>query len=305
MSTSYADHDALVNAFVTDVVQRKHWSYDHIVHSHTGLSRVDHGVSCNFNPRPWFYKSTHPGARPNPTDGYLTLHQVSGPEFSSVEAMASTEPFGGVVASVLRVQNYLLMDTFTRFIQPGDALCVGFHATETKCYLENVLLNGLNPSMSGYGTLGVGSYIATHAERSIDGYASLFRTPMYTDCQDQNRIDRYKFVTLFCCNKGKRVLSGSPKRATLPQGCGAFVDIIYRPRSLCFQEYERLCPAYVLVCRMTTPEYGESDEHYAYHVKCALERGDVPDTSGNWCWSSETTGLRVFESATGLSMAVV
>jgi hypothetical protein len=305
MSKSDAPSDTRVNAFVTDVVQRRYWSYENIVHSHTGLTRVDHEVSCNIHPRPGFYSRINPDARPNPTDGYMTLHQVSGPEFNLVEAMASTKPFGGALASVLRVQNYPLMDTFARFIQPGDDLCAGFHATKTKCYLENVLLNGLNPSMSGYGTLGVGSYIATHAERSIDGYASLFRTPMYTDCQGQKRIDRYKFVTLFCCNKGERVLSGSPKRATLPQGCGAFVDIIYRPESLCFQEYERLCPAYVLVCRMTTPEYGESDEHYAYHVKCALERGDVPDTSGKWYWSSETTGLRVFESATGLSMAVV
>ena len=298
MSTS-ADHR--VNAFVTDVVQRRYWSYDHIVHSHTGLSRVDHEVSCNIVPRPGFYSRINPDARPNPTDGYLTLHQVSGPEFNLVEAMASTKPFGGVLASVLRVQNYPLMDTFARFIQPGDDLCAGFHATKTKCYLENVLLNGLNPSMSAQGTHGIGAYVAMHAALSLGDYASIHTTPMYTDFQGQKRIDRYKFVTLFCCNKGKNVLKG--RNGRIPQGYSAFANHVQRPEILCFQEYERLCPAYVLVCRMTTPEY-DSDEEYAYDVKCALERGEEPDTSGRWCWSSETTGLRVFEAATGLSMAV-
>ena len=299
MSTS---HDARVNAFVTDVVQRRYWSYDHIVHSHTGLSRVDHEVSCNIHPRPGFYSRINPDARPNPTDGYMTLHQVPVPEFTLVEAMASTKPFGGVLASVLRVQNYPLMDTFARFIQPGDDLCAGFHATKTKCYLENVLLNGLNPSMSGQGTHGIGAYVAMHAALSLGDYASIHTTPMYTDFQGQKRIDRYKFVTLFCCNKGKNVLTG--RNGRIPQGYGAFADHVRRPEILCFQEYERLCPAYVLVCRMAPQEYDDSDEEYTYDVKCALERGEVPDTSGRWCWSSETTGLRVFEAATGLSLAV-
>jgi hypothetical protein len=286
-------------SFIDDFLGKKFWSYGDLVFHHTGMTRVDDGRQIKNNVNPYFYEYVNPNARPNPTDGYMSLNHVcsGSEEFEKVKTMASSRPFEGVIAGVLRVQNYNLWTIFTDFTKkdPYANICVGFHSTNFNPFLENILLNGLNPAVSQVGRYGVGSYLAIHAAMSLDYYSTVFTTPLFQDQDGKPCIDSYKIVNLFFCNRGEMAFVGE---TTIPHGFGSFANNTRQPSVLCLQEYERLCPAYVLIYRMTPPRL--DDGELQYDVECALEKGLSPDTSGEWCWPSETIGAKVFAAVTRL-----
>jgi hypothetical protein len=297
-----SERDERMQSLVGDFMLKKYWSYDDVILHHNGLTQYDHGARINYA-KPFFYQSIHPGARHNPTDGYLTLNHVhsASEEFKKVEYMGSSKPFEGSLAGVLRVQNFTLWEIFNRFARndPFADVCIGFHSTNFKGHLENILLNGLNPAMSQAGRFGVGAYVATDAALSLDGYSTLFTTPLYLDPQGNSCIDSYKIVTLFLCDKGRVTrFNEFAKSGMIPTGYGSFVDNLRQPSVLCLQEYERLCPAYVMIYRLALPEVDEGD--LQYDVECALQKHTLPDTSGKWWQASESIASSVLTAMTGI-----
>jgi hypothetical protein len=296
--------------FALDMIQRKYWSMDDVFYSHKGFGITPsayhslHKLSQLRNdPDPSFYRKVNPNARQNPTNGYLSLHRVHSAEFDEVMAMAQTDSnFSGTIAVILRVQNYALMDTFNRFGRQSattNNLGVGFHASNNFKYVENILLNDLNPGISTWGKLGRGSYLASNATYSLDGYAGTFKTPLHMDSRGQQCIDEYKIVILFCLNKGNtKINEEGTVNAMLPSGYGAFVDQLDNPNIYCFQEFERTYPAYIMVYRLQRNQY-----NMMMDIEMAVEHnGAKVDMSGKWAWPSDTVGLSVFAHAINLPL---
>ena len=304
-------------AFALDIIQRKYWSFDDIFYIHRGFgitpsSYHDADPSSIFknNPDLSFYQRVNPRARPNPHDGYLSLHIVHrlSAEFNEVMAMAQTNSnYDGTIASIIRVQNYPLMDTFTKFytsntaamMDTTDNLGVGFHSAGCFEYIENILLNGLNPAISSSGKLGRGSYLASNAAYSLETYGNIFQTPLYMDTRGQPCIDEYKIVVFCCLNKGHtKINTEGLLHATLPPGCGAFVEKLNNPTVYCIQEFQRAYPAYMMVYKLP-----RNQEKMQINIEVAEEcdRAQV-DMSGVWTWPSDTVGLRVFTNAAKLHM---
>ena len=86
----------------------------------------------------------------------------------------------------------------------------------------------------------------------------------------------------------------------IPPGYGAFVNAIDNPRTFCFQEHERLYPAYVLVYRLN---WGD-EPNLLEQAQRQFARGVIPDTTGKWQWPSPTVGLSVFAAATRLPLRI-
>jgi hypothetical protein len=285
-------------AFVSDFLQRKYWSYDDVLYSHTGLKLVPHDRRCRTTGARQ-YAPIHAGARPNPTYGYMSLHWVrqGTPEFAEVSDMARVEHH--TIATVLRVQNYPLMDTFTRFMHDTDPTLqharVVFHSATENRFLESILLTGLDPTITGGGLFGRGSYVAARANMSLEHYSEAIQTPLFLDAETgEPRVDTYRIVMLFACNLGKVCMSRGEDR--VPDGYGAFVDKDWDPEAYCFQEYERSYPAYILICRVNRTGYAL--EEFRRQALRLVQQGWRVDTSGKW--QSETAGLSIFAAATGL-----
>ncbi len=102
-------------------------------------------------------------------------------------------------------------------------------------------------------------------------------------------------MLLFACNPG-RVCRGND---LIPEGYGAFVDKDWDPEIYCFQEYERTCPAYILICRVNRT--GRALQSFRQQALQRFHQGYALDTSGQW--QSETVGLSIFAAATGLTAA--
>ncbi len=60
------------------------------------------------------------------------------------------------------------------------------------------------------------------------------------------------------------------KKGMIPHGYCSFVNNLRQPEVLCLQNYERLCPAYVMVYRLAPSEVDEGELQYV--VECALEK---------------------------------
>jgi hypothetical protein len=293
---SRVERDAQECAFVLNILQRKYWSLDDVIYSHTGLKQVRHrrgGAVRQHEP-------IHASSRPNPTYGYLSLHWVrrDTPEFVEVSDMARIEHH--TIATVLRVQNYPLMDTFTQFMRETDQQYarVGFHSTNQNRFLENIMLTGLNPAIADGGMFGRGAYVAVRANMSLEGYSEAIQTPLFKDvATGEPCVDTYRIVLLFACNPGRVCMyKGGFFEDRIPEGYGAFVDKDWDPEAYCFQEYERTCPAYILICRVNRT--GQALQSFRQQALQRFHQGYALDTSGKW--QSETVGLSIFAAATGL-----
>ena len=304
-------------AFALDIIQRKYWSLNDIFYSHKGfgITPSSYHDASSFspfknNPDPSFYQRVNPRARPNPSDGYLSLHIVHrhSAEFNEVMAMAQTDSnYGGTIASIIRVQNYPLMDTFIKFARTTTTAMmdttnnfgVGFHSAGCFEYVENILLNGLNPAVSSWGKLGRGSYLASNAAYSLEKYGNTFQTPLYMDTRGQQCIDEYKIIVFCCLNKGHtKINEEGLLHATLPPGCGAFVEQLKNPTIYCIQEFERAYPAYIMVYKLPRDQ-----DEMQINIELAKEcHGAQVDMSGVWTWPSDTVGLRVFANAVKLHL---
>lgn len=296
---SRAERDAQERAFVLNFLERKYWSLDDIIYSHTGLQQVRHRRRGPVRQ----HEPIHAAARPNPTHGYLSLHWVQRdtPEFVEVSDMARIE--NHTIATVLRVQNYTLMDTFTQFMQQTDPAVqyarVGFHSTTKNQFLENILLTGLNPAIADGGMFGRGAYVGADACISLQGYSEGIQTPLFLDsATDAPCVDTYRIVLLFACNPGRVCMYNSNIDGRIPEGYGAFVDKDCDPEIYCLQEYERSCPAYILICRVNWT--GHVLQSLRQQALQRFNQGYPLDTSGKWQWPSETVGLSIFAAATGL-----
>lgn len=220
------------------------------------------------------------------------------------------------LCTVLRIQNYTLRDQFKNFAslsmmmnqQPSllndktsstttSPFTVGFHGCYHNEYLEEILLHNLNPSVCTNGVYGFGAYLAYHPSYCLGrGYASSVTTPSYVQASTGKVVsDDYAIVTVFACNMGVPD-SCTDGRLAISPGHGAFVDRLENPYVMCFQEYERLYPAYVLIYYVFTnvisSYVGEDDSDYGFTR--------AKDTSGRWdrdIRSQDEIGVDVFRLA--------
>lgn len=303
--------------FVMNILQRTWWDLERVALSHPGLqymgTRQREGLVTRHEKPPAmsedFRRNIRPDARPNPKlgDAYMTLHSVphDSVEWSAIQDITPSVTQGTICAA-LRVQNYTLMDTFWRFCKTSGAsdLCVGFHGCHDNRYLETILLHNLNPSLCEKGNFGQGAYIADRPKYIFDGhYASYVKTPPYRPRSGEGRarVDQYAIVILFACNRGKCMsFDGKHTSPGLPSDHGAFVDNERRIQIMCFQEYERLYPAYVLLYRI----HDHSDSDAEYEADYIVSRNECQaETSGRWDWQMhgyETVGKNVILWALGL-----
>ena len=241
-----------------NIIEKRWWSLDDMVLRHNGREPPQRDPELYM--KSYFFNYVRPHARPNPTDGYMTLHYVppGSEEFAGVHN--STGPtHGHTLKMVLRVQNYPLYHQFYQFAKRhGDsgnenAYIVGFHGCKTSSNTdawENILLNNLDPSLFGSGNHGYGAYIAKEAEYCLGDYSVEIMTPIYTNARNELCSDMYNVIVLMCCNVGQ-VADSRKRKLAIPPGYGAFVNNVNNPTIFCIQESERTLPAYLLLFQKT------------------------------------------------------
>lgn len=298
-------------------MQRTYWSMDDIVLSHTGLNQaVDYGASVRQPPKPLHYSKFERAATPNPTHGYLTLHFVphgSSEEEAVLHATGIIHRGYHPLCLLLRVQNNVLYNIFLNYYlrdpnqDKRSELGIGFHGTSVQ-FLERILLNNLDPSISFEGNHGRSFYLSENPAFCLDGaYASEIKTPVYRDMRNGLllfRRDTYQIVILFVCNYGKRFSSEYftfGKGETFPSGFGTCYDAYEGENILSMRHHERICPAYLLLFRTkdeVPPNPRFLERQYREQLSHPTQEDWDPDLV-----DYKTLGLRVLEYATHIRMA--
>ena len=216
----------------------------------------------------------------------LTLHFVTpgSQEYIAVQNEAILKYHSPSISLpfIFRIQNYTRAPQLLDYVESQlhiherfeDQLCFGFHSMKDhNMDWASLLLNGVDPNACTTGKYGCGAYFALNAGLCIEGYSKEFYSPVYEDLRDpahEPTIDTYTAVGMFLLYTGMRKTFHEYEWIEkIPDGYGAFENT--DKTQMCIQDYQRICPSYLLIYRKTVEKDPSNKKFFKKNKDEALQ----------------------------------